>query len=134
VSAVTVGGMNVPQEIPPSPLAQAQNQLRAVLKHHQDRDPRGSDTGTLDRMLGHMKNIEKSVSASMQDHVNASKRLKDFADTVERMASRMTDVDQQSVIGHMRALAETLRGASTELSNAGAPPPWASAVPTLPVE
>jgi len=71
--------MNTELARQPNPVEQARNLLRAVFKHEQARDPRGSDAGTLERMLGHLHNIEKSVTASMEDHVNASKRLRDFA-------------------------------------------------------
>ena len=66
-------------------LLRARDLLQAVLRQHETSDPRGVDTGTLARMLVHMDNIAKSVSASRDDHVNASKRLNDFANTVERM-------------------------------------------------
>jgi len=118
--------MNAALESPSNPLRLAQTQLRAVFKYHQDRDPRGSDTGTLERMIAHLQNIEKSVTASMQDHVNASKRLKDFADTIERMSAHMSDAEQQAQVSQMHKLAETLRGAGMELGKSGAPPAWAS--------
>ena len=82
--------MNTELARQPNPVETARNLLRVVFKHEQARDPRGSDAGTLERMLGHLHNIEKSVTASMEDHVNASKRLRDFAETLDRMKERLT--------------------------------------------
>jgi hypothetical protein len=115
----------------PNPVEQARNLLRVVFKHEQARDPRGSDTGTLERMLGHLHNIEKSVTASMEDHVNASKRLRDFADTLERMKERLAASPQEHSM-QISALIASLRKASSELGASGAPPSWASSVPRRP--
>jgi phage gpG-like protein len=120
--------MNAALETPSNPLKLAQQQMRAVFKYFQERDPRGSDTGTLERMIAHLNNIERSVTASMQDHVNASKRLKDFGDTIERMSAHMGEESQSQVV-LMRELATTLRAAGMELGKTGAPPAWASANP-----
>jgi soluble cytochrome b562 len=103
-----------------------------VYKHEQARDPRGSDAGTLERMLGHLHNIEKSVTASMEDHVNASKRLRDFAETLERMKERLTTAPHQEQVAQINSLITALRKASTELGASGAPPAWASSVPRRP--
>jgi soluble cytochrome b562 len=116
----------------PNPVEQARNLLRIVFKHEQARDPRGSDAGTLERMLGHLHNIEKSVTASMEDHVNASKRLRDFAETLERMKERLTTAPHQEQVSQINALITSLRKASTELGASGAPPAWASSVPRRP--
>jgi len=114
----------------PNPVEQARNLLRVVFKQEQARDPRGTDAGSLERMLGHLHNIEKSVTASMQDHVNASKRLRDFAETLDRMKERLAAGNQGREIG---ALIELLRKASAELGSSGAPPAWASSEPRRPV-
>ena len=116
----------------PNPVEQARNLLRIVFKYEQARDPRGTDTGSLERMLGHLHNIEKSVTASMQDHVNASKRLRDFAETLERMKERLGAGPHQEQANQLTNLITVLRRASTELGVAGAPPPWASAQPRKP--
>ena len=116
----------------PNPVEQARNLLRVVFKHEQARDPRGSDAGTLERMLGHLHNIEKSVTASMEDHVNASKRLRDFAETLERMKERLSTAPHQEQVPQINALVASLRKASTELGASGAPPSWASSVPRRP--
>ena len=116
----------------PNPVEQARNLLRIVFKHEQARDPRGSDAGTLERMLGHLHNIEKSVTASMEDHVNASKRLRDFAETLERMKERLSTAPHQEQVSQINSLIASLRKASTELGASGAPPAWASSVPRRP--
>jgi len=124
--------MNASLERQPNPVEIARNQLRLIFKHEQVRDPRGTDTGSLERMLGHLHNIEKSVTASMEDHVNASKRLRDFAETLERMKDRLATGSQQELATQMTALIATLRSASAELGTPGAPPSWASAEPRKP--
>ncbi|HEV7608431.1 MAG TPA: hypothetical protein VGO61_13895 [Steroidobacteraceae bacterium] len=123
--------MNAELARQPNPVEHARNLLRTIFKYEQTRDPRGTDTGSLERMLGHLHNIEKSVTTSMQDHVNASKRLKDFAETLERMKERLSNghEDQGNQIG---ALIVVLRKASVELGTAGAPPAWASSEPKRP--
>jgi len=116
----------------PNPVEQARNLLRALYKAEQARDPRGTDTGSLERMLGHLHNIEKSVTASMQDHVNASKRLRDFAETLERMKDRLSGGPEEQGY-QIGALIQLLRKASIELGSSGAPPAWASSEPKRPV-
>jgi hypothetical protein len=110
-------------------LQRARTQLQGVLRAHESNDPRGVDTGTLARMLVHMDNIAKSVSASRDDHVNASKRLNDFANTVERMARTAAQPGTPRPGDPMSELVETLRAAGRELSNAGSPPSWAGGPP-----
>jgi hypothetical protein len=116
----------------PNPVEQARNLLRTIFKMEQARDPRGTDTGSLERMLGHLHNIEKSVTSSMADHVNASKRLRDFAETLDRMKDRLsaTPQDEPPQVGELIAL---LRKASSELGSSGAPPDWASSEPRRPL-
>src|SRR6188472_979099 len=117
----------------PNPVEQARNLLRIIFKYEQARDPRGTDTGSLERMLGHLHNIEKSVTTSMQDHVNASKRLRDFAETLERMKERLSNSPHEEQGNQIGALIVVLRKASAELGTAGAPPAWASSEPKRPV-
>jgi hypothetical protein len=124
--------MNAELARQPNPVEQARNLLRVIFKYEQARDPRGTDTGSLERMLGHLHNIEKSVTASMQDHVNASKRLRDFAETLERMKERLASGPHEDQSNQISALITVLRRASTELSVAGAPPAWASSEPKRP--
>ena len=99
--------------------------MQAVLRQQESSDPRGVDTGTLARMLVHMDNIAKSVSASRDDHVNASKRLNDFANTIERMARTSAQPGTPRPGDPLTELMESLRTAGRELSNAGEPPSWA---------
>jgi hypothetical protein len=125
--------MNAEMARQPNPVEQARNLLRTIFKYEQSRDPRGTDTGSLERMLGHLHNIEKSVTTSMQDHVNASKRLKDFAETLERMKERLSTGQNEEQGSQISALIVVLRKASVELGTAGAPPAWASSEPKRPV-
>jgi hypothetical protein len=106
-------------------LLRARNLLQTVLREQESSDPRGVDTGTLARMLVHMDNIAKSVSASRDDHVNASKRLNDFANTIERMDRIATQPGAARVETKLSTLVTALRAAGRELSNAGEPPSWA---------
>jgi hypothetical protein len=110
-----------------NPLQRARSQMLAIHREHEAVDPKGSDTGTLARMLVHMENIEKSVMASMQDHVNASKRLLDFGNTIERMARNLSPSFPRSLAGSMTELVESLREAGIALGNSSGPPAWASA-------
>jgi hypothetical protein len=68
----------------------------------------------------------------MQDHVNASKRLRDFAETLERMRERLANGPHQDQGDQIGALIMLLRKASTELGSSGAPPAWASSEPKRP--
>jgi len=116
--------MNTPS-VDSNTLLRARNLLEAVLREQESSDPRGVDTGTLARMLVHMDNIAKSVSASRDDHVNASKRLNDFANTIERMERISSQPGAPRSDTPMSMLVATLRAAGRELSNAGSPPTWA---------
>ena len=110
-----------------NPLSEARTRLQAVLLEFQKSDPRGADTASLARMLTHMDNIEKSVTASTADHVNASKRLNDFANTIERLAKQGSDTASQTLGELTRGLVQALRAASAELGNTASPPSWAAA-------
>lgn len=81
------------------------------------------DAGTLRRMLVHLANISLSVLASTQDHVNASKRLNDFAFTLMRMA-RNAELPNDALTTRMTLVADKLRAASAELSGNDAVPNW----------
>jgi transcriptional regulator GlxA family with amidase domain len=110
-----------------NPLQRAREQMVAVHREHESVDPKGSDTGTLARMLVHMGNIEKSVTASMQDHVNASKRLLDFGNAIERMARNLSPSFPKTLGASMGELVESLREAGLALGSSSGPPSWASA-------
>jgi hypothetical protein len=75
------------------------------------------------RMLVHVVNIQKSVDQSADDPANAIKRLRDFANTIERLdlgAENM--VDAQDVRTRLIA---ALRQAADQLGGAGAVATWA---------
>jgi hypothetical protein len=81
------------------------------------------DAGTLRRMLVHLSNINLSVLASTQDHVNATKRLNDFASTLMRMAKH-AELPNDVLTTRMTLVATALRAASTELAQSDAVPNW----------
>src|SRR6202008_4736674 len=109
-----------------NPLIVARDKLRRVAGRMQEGDPRGQDTGALERMRVHLGNITNSLFASTKDHVNAAKRLGDFADTLERMKKRLTP-SMEDLAADMSAVADALRGAGAELENKDQVPAWASA-------
>jgi len=73
------------------------------------------DAGSLRRMLVHLSNINLSVASSTRDHVNASKRLNDFAFTLTRMA-RHADLPNDLLTTRMAVIAAALRATSAELA------------------
>lgn len=81
------------------------------------------DTGSVARMLVHISNINSSVLASTRDHVNAAKRLNDFALTLTRMA-RKTEPPSEQLATRLASVADSLRSASDELAAADAIPHW----------
>ena len=74
-------------------------------------------------MLVHISNINLSVLGSTQDHVAASKRLNDFAFTLDRMA-RKSEQPNDVLRARMTAVAMNLRAASEQLARADAVPNW----------
>lgn len=74
-------------------------------------------------MVVHMTNINQAVLASTRDHVNASKRLNDFALTLNRIARHFEPQDAQLAV-RMNDVAETLRAAGKELAENNAVPAW----------
>jgi hypothetical protein len=81
------------------------------------------DAGSLRRMLIHLSNINLSVLASTQDHVNASKRLNDFACTLIRIAKN-AELPNDVLTTRMTRVADALRGASDELQRNDVVPNW----------
>jgi len=81
------------------------------------------DAGSVTRMAVHITNINSSVLASTDDHVNASKRLNDFAVTLARMAKN-SQPPNPLLTDRMSAVANHLRFASKELAGATSIPPW----------
>jgi methyl-accepting chemotaxis protein len=97
-------------------LVTAEAQLREICDRR-DQFATPIDTGSLGRMLVHIQNISRSISESTRDHVNASKRLTDFALTLGRMANRSTPASEDLAVRY-RSLAEILRNAGAELASA----------------
>jgi len=85
------------------------------------------DAGSLRRMLVHLSNINVSVLASTQDHVNASKRLNDFALTLARIAKN-SELPNEVLTRRMTLVATALRAASVELARSDAVPNWQTPV------
>ena len=105
-----------------NPLDSAIEELRTI---PDDRELLKSsiDAGTLRRMLVHLSNINLSVLASTQDHVNASKRLNDFALTLTRIAKN-SELPNDVLTSRMTLVATALRAASSELAQSDAVPNW----------
>jgi hypothetical protein len=81
------------------------------------------DAGSVRRMLTHIANINMAVLASTQDHGNASKRLNDFAFTLDRIA-RKAEPPNETLTARMTAVAMDLRAASEELARSDTVPNW----------
>lgn len=65
----------------------AQASLRHVLGG-EFRESAAVEAGSLARILVHVENIQRAISESPTCHVNAAKRLGDFADITSRMETR----------------------------------------------
>jgi hypothetical protein len=81
------------------------------------------DSGSVRRMLVHLANINRSVLASTRDHLNATKRLKDFALTLTRIAKNAKPPNESLTV-RMAGVAAILRAASDELARINAIPNW----------
>ena len=81
------------------------------------------DAGSLRRMVAHMANINDSVLKSTQDHVNASKRLNDFAVALVRIAKN-AEAPNEALANRMAPVATALRAVSAELAQSDAVPNW----------
>lgn len=105
-----------------NPLTSAAHNLSSICR---DRELLTSsvDTGSVRRMLVHISNINYSVLASTRDHINASKRLNDFALTLARIA-RSSEPPNKELAIRMTSVANNLRSASQELAGADAIPKW----------
>lgn len=95
-------------------LDRAQAELHEIVRRSQGAAS-DFDTGSLGRILAHIANIERSVSASTQDHANAAKRLNDFASTIARMATRIT-TPNADLAARMARLSEILQNAGAQLA------------------
>jgi hypothetical protein len=87
--------------------------------------PSPIDTGSLRRMVVHITNINHSVLASTRDHLNAAKRLNDFALTLTRIARKSEPPDGE-LAARLASAADNLRSASDELTSVDAVPNWES--------
>jgi hypothetical protein len=81
------------------------------------------DAGSLARMLVHIRNINQSVLASSRDHVNAAKRLGDFAVTLGRIAKHVA-TENGDLAQRVTNVAKILQAAGIELANNDAIPQW----------
>ncbi len=102
-----------------NPLEDAEAQLREIFQRRLPKAP--AEAGTLGRILAHVVNIRRSVRESSLDHVNAAKRLGDFAMTINRMAQRLFPSDHDTA-ARMTGLADSLRAAGDSLASNGAAP------------
>ena len=98
-----------------SPLEAAAIQMRSLCDEAEALPP-WFDAGSVRRILLHVDNIGRSVTASMQDHVNAAKRLNDFAGTFGRFA-RKSERSDEALAVRLTLVADSLRAASEELSH-----------------
>lgn len=108
----------------PNPLEAAAQQMRNLCRDWESLPP-VLDHGSMGRMLVHIDNISRSVIASTQDHVNAAKRLNDFALIFARLARDSVPADEP-LAARMTSVADSLRAASEELARADAVPRWQS--------
>jgi len=118
--------MSVPTPTLDNPLESAISQLRNICSDHELLKS-SMDAASVRRMLIHIANINISVLASTQDHVNASKRLNDFAFTLARIA-RNAELPNEVLATRMTSVAVNLRAASEELAQGDAIPNWKAPV------
>jgi hypothetical protein len=105
-----------------NPLTTAAHELDDIRRHRQ-LITSSIDSGSIARMVVHITNINRSVLASTRDHVNAAKRLKDFAMTLARIARNSEPPNAELGTG-LAAAANNLRSASAELAGADCIPKW----------
>lgn len=99
-----------------NPLEVAASQMRNLCRVGESLPP-SFNAGSLGRMLVHIENIGRSVTASRADHVNAAKRLNDFAIIFARVARRSEEAN--GPLAHrLRSVSDNLRAASEQLSRA----------------
>lgn len=111
-----------------NPLEAATHQIRDICHDVEQLGhlPPSLDLGTVGRMLVHIDNINRSVLASTQDHVNAVKRLNDFALNFARLA-RDAEPPDGALAVRMISVADSLRAASEELAGTDGIPNWRAA-------
>ena len=106
--------MTISAQTSENPLERATNQLRDICREHEHLTA-PFDAGSLARMLVHIANINHSILLSTRDHLNASKRLHDFALTLERIARHFAPQDGALAM-RMTGVAKVLRA---EMAGAG---------------
>jgi len=84
-----------------------------------------ADAGSVERIATHITNIGVSVVASTQDHVNASKRLNDFASALARIA-RNTAPPNEAFNARMALIGLKLRDLGGQLAEGDKIPEWAA--------
>jgi hypothetical protein len=97
-----------------NPLETAAGQIRSLCDDGEAL-PSWFDAGSVRRILVHVDNIGRSVTASRQDHVNAAKRLNDFAGIFLRFAKNSQPPDEALAV-RLTSVSDNLRAASEELS------------------
>ena len=109
---------------PPSdhPLEAAASQMRNLCRVGEVLPPTFNQ-GSLGRMLVHIENIGRSVIASRTDHVNAAKRLNDFAIIFARVA-RSSEPADGPLAHRLTSVSDNLRAASEQLSRGDAVSEW----------
>ncbi len=108
-----------------NPLEAATSQMRDLCCNGESLPPL-LDQGSLGRMLIHIGNISRSVVASTQDHVNAAKRLNDFALVFARVAKN-SEPPNGPFADRLASVSNNLRAASEQLSRANGIPAWGAA-------
>jgi hypothetical protein len=109
-----------------NPLDCAVRQLRDISDDHELLKS-SIDAGSVRRMLVHIANINLSVLTSTRDHLNATKRLKDFAFTLIRIAEK-SELPNEVLTTRMARVAQHLHAASDELARSDAIPNWQMSV------
>lgn len=100
-------------------LDQARTLLRELIDRLQTDAPGGQAPTSLLRLLVHIANIQRAVQQSDDDRANAIKRLRDFANTIERLdAKDLTATGSDEV---RRQLITVLRLAADQLSKPATP-------------
>jgi hypothetical protein len=100
-----------------NPLQAAASQIRSLCDDGEAL-PSWLDAGSVRRILVHVDNISRSVTTSMQDHVNAAKRLNDFAGIFARFAEN-SETDS-ALAARLISVSDNLRAASGRLARADA--------------
>ena|SRR5688572_25927805 len=118
--------MSVSNPMLDNPLERAAVQLRDICQDHEHLAA-PFDSKSLARMLVHIGNINRAVLESTQHHLNASKRLHDFAVTLGRIAKHFAP-KEANLATRMTNVANTLEVAGAELAGNPAIPEWRAVV------